>query len=93
MGKTLKEQVMEILVSYTGAEWHIDSLEVAIDPQVEYMVAAKVMYKGYKHRKLLEEIHFLINLEEGEDSVEEVEYTEWPPTSGSIGFFVTTLYH
>lgn len=80
--RPMKVVIQELLEKYTGKK--MTKVEVMADPQVHGVWAAKAWW-GSGKRAMVQE--FMLNVFEGEDSIEEMEFTTWPPTSSTLKFF------
>ena len=67
----IKQRLKELIKDYTGRP--VRSLRCVADPEVSGVWAVRAQVRG------IGRLDLLVNVPEGEDGIEEVEWGSWPP--------------
>jgi len=87
MHKTTQQSIKEAVEYYLGQS--CSKVEIFRDPQVEGTYAIKIFFDdGNTEDMLIVGFDNADSIEEISEKLEECEFGSWPPTSGSLKFFV-----
>lgn len=73
---TIRQQIQAVLEEYTGTSLRTTKVEIVEDPRVYGTYAVRVTLPTPS-----EPLEFLVRQPFDADTVEEVEFASWPPTS------------